>query len=169
MTPEIIGHALVYPLKGTSIGIQCYDFGYKDSEGRLFWVLRGDRTYYHSVPKWALPLTGTRTKYPLASFLHDSGYIHKIWDRKTVDDMFLEALLFCGSSQHRARWYHHGVRWGGGGAWDDQDPADMFQDSKLPLYIRVQSSMAMIPLWYRKECKEFRKWAHEHKPTTNLT
>jgi len=158
---QLIGHALIYPVKGANLGVHAFDFGYEDQDGKLWWCLRGDMTDYHSIPTWAVPLTGPRTAFPIPSFLHDSAYAHQQYSRVEADKMFREVLGICGANRLHRNTFYRAVRLGGGRAWRDQNPFDTFRTDLLPDYILRRHSYAMIPDRYLKRLAKYRNERRE--------
>ena len=88
-------------------------------ERRTFTVPAGFETDFASIPKplLALPFIRWRDKFNKAAVVHDWLYHTKEVDRKTADQIFLEALLVLGIPRWKAYLFYAAVRLFGWTHW----------------------------------------------------
>jgi len=89
---------------------------------RKYGVIRvpsGFETDFASVPALFTNLFPRWDVYGPASVIHDWLYWNQQTDRKTADDIFLEAMACLGVPPWKRRTLHSAVRWFGIAAWDD--------------------------------------------------
>ena len=96
------------------------EFRYEsDLIGSTITVPSGFKTDFASVPRVPLAYLVGGGIGDDAAVIHDYLYqTHQTIHRKTVDQVFYEALLVLGISQWRARTMYQSVRWFGQHAWD---------------------------------------------------
>lgn len=73
-------------------------------------VPAGFETDFASIPKIFHSFIEDRDKYNKASVVHDWLYNSKIYDRKTADRIFLEAMLVLGINKVKAYFFYYTVR-----------------------------------------------------------
>ena len=159
---QFIGLPITIPIAGTKEQVvHAFDFGYLDSNSRLWWVFRGDISDGHSVPNALHSIAGHPFSYPLPAFLHDSAYIHKQHTRKLTDAMFKEVLTKCGANGHKSNWFYRAVKWFGKKAWQHQDPADASRYELIPRQILNIPSALLIPRHFMPQLETARLKALE--------
>lgn len=66
--------------------------------------------------------------YTLAACLHDALYASKIFDRKTCDKLFYEAMIASGVEKNTALEMYLAVRAGGQSAYDDSEKLQKYRN-----------------------------------------
>ena len=77
----------------------------------------GFRTDFASIPKIFHSFIEDKDKYNKASVVHDWLYNAKMFDRKTSDKIFLEAMLVLGINKFKAYIFYYAVRFFGWIRW----------------------------------------------------
>jgi hypothetical protein len=101
------------------------DLGYRSPEPKLTIMVRaGFESDGASVPgpfRWiASPFSGV---HAAPAVIHDALYGSQLLDRKTADDIFLEAMRYNGTAYLRRYAMYWGVRSGGMFAWNGKSSA----------------------------------------------
>jgi hypothetical protein len=101
------------------------DLGYRSDDLKLTVMVRaGFETDGASVPgllRWvASPFAG---EHAAPAVIHDALYGSQWLDRKTADDIFLEAMRYNGTTYLRRYAMYWGVRSGGWAAWNGKSSA----------------------------------------------
>lgn len=73
-------------------------------------VPQGFETDFASIPKIFLPLIAYKDKFNKAAVVHDWLYRSKVYDRKTADRIFLEAMLVLNINKFKAYLFYYTVR-----------------------------------------------------------
>lgn len=97
-------------------------FGFRSRDGREYWVKKGHRTDFCSVPRvpFAYDMLGNRARR--AGSIHDGLYEEKPVTREQADKLLYEMLLQDGVSECEAGQFYLAVRMFGASHWDPAPP-----------------------------------------------
>lgn len=120
MTPRFLSKVIVSAIDGTEYWmLEAPLVFYSKVLNETIWIPAGFVYDGHSIPRWLklVPILSFFLKdkiaFPGSAALHDFGYRYKLWPRKAVDRLYLEALKAEKAGRLRRVARYLGVRVGG--------------------------------------------------------